>query len=323
MSFSSQVKEEMAAQSAGAGHCRAAELSAILTFCGGVRISGRDEVSVRVVTENLPAAQRFCVLVRTGFHVIPQVRVSVRQGGGHRLCCVQVTDQKEALRLLDAAGILDENLMPPPGAENGLLLPERTCCRRAYLRGVFLAAGSLSDPRKSYHLEMVTPEKEKAEHILSLLGDFGLEGRIVVRKRRYVVYLKEGDQISDFLKVTEAHRALLEFENIRVLREISNTVNRKVNCEAANIGKTVLASVRQRTDIRLVLRCMGEETLPGPLRETAILRLENPDLPLKDLGALHNPPVGKSGVNHRLRRLEALAASLRAKGEEDGPEDEN
>ncbi len=150
-----------------------------------------------------------------------------------------------------------------------------------------------------------------AEHLQELMNSFGSERKIVQRKKMHVVYLKEGAQIVDILNVMEAHVALLELENVRILKEMRNAVNRKVNCETANINKTVSAAVRQMEDIAYIRDTMGFDKLPDGLKDVALTRLENPDVALKELGSLFEP-VGKSGVNHRLRRLSEIANKLRA-----------
>lgn len=175
-----------------------------------------------------------------------------------------------------------------------------------------MAAGSMSNPGKGYHLEIVCSRPLQAQQILEILTEFEIEGRIVQRKKYYVVYIKEGAGISDFLNVVEAHVALMEFENSRIVREVRNTVNRRVNCETANITKTVTAAARQVDDILFLQQKYGFEKLPVSLRQMAEVRLEYPEAPLKELGMYLDPPVGKSGVNHRLRKLCELADAMRS-----------
>ena len=185
---------------------------------------------------------------------------------------------------------------------------------RAFLRGAFLAAGSVSDPEKFYHLEIVCATEPKAKQIRSIMATFGIEARIVVRKRHYVVYIKEGNQIVDMLNVMEAHRSLMEFENVRILKEMRGNVNRQVNCETANINKTVSAAISQIEDITYIRDRLGFESLPDGLAQIARARLMKPEATLKELGEDLDPPVGKSGVNHRLRKLSELAGKLRDQG---------
>ena len=190
---------------------------------------------------------------------------------------------------------------------------QETCCKRAFIRGAFLASGSMSDPEKSYHFEIVCATREKAEQIQKIMKCFELDGKIVLRKKSFVVYLKEGSQIVDLLNVMEAYVSLMEFENVRILKDMRNTVNRKVNCETANINKTVSAAVKQIDDIRYIQETKGLDKLPEGLKDMALTRLTYPEASLKELGSLLTPPVGKSGVNHRLRKLSEMAEELRTK----------
>ena len=175
---------------------------------------------------------------------------------------------------------------------------------------MFLASGSVSDPNKSYHFEIVCKTQEQAEQIKEILLGFNTDAKIVERKGHYVVYLKEGENIVDALNVMEAYVSLMKFENIRILKDMRNAVNRKVNCETANISKTVNAAVKQIEDIELIRDKIGLDNLPDNLREIAMLRFVYPDVALKELGKYLQPPVGKSGVNHRFRKIAAIAEEL-------------
>ena len=202
-------------------------------------------------------------------------------------------------KALQAVKILDEN-----GSLSGMLeevnpvLIKKSCCKRAYLRGAFLCLGSMSDPHKGYHLEFVCEYEPWAEQIRQVIGSFDLEAKIIKRKKYYVVYLKEGEGIVDLLNVMGAHRLLMELENLRVEKEVRNSINRQVNCEAANITKTVTAASKQIEDILYLQRHYGLSNLPDNLRQ--------------ELGGYLNPPVGKSGVNHRLRKISEIAEKLKA-----------
>ena len=189
-------------------------------------------------------------------------------------------------------------------------LLSKSCCKRAFLRGAFLASGSISDPQKSYHFEIVCQEQEQAQLLQELYRAFELDAKIVQRKKYYIVYLKEGAQIVDALNVMGAHVALMNLENVRIMKEMRGSVNRIVNCETANINKVVGAACRQVDDIRYIQSKIGLDELPPALKEMALVRLEYPDSSLKELGELCDPPVGKSGVNHRLRKLGEIAKKL-------------
>jgi DNA-binding protein WhiA len=174
-----------------------------------------------------------------------------------------------------------------------------------------LAGGSISDPEKSYHLEINSPGKEKALQVAGCVKAFELDAKIVERRKYQITYLKEGSNIADMLNVMGAHISLLEFENIRIVKDLRNDVNRKVNCETANMDKTVKAAVKQVEDINYIMNTVGLDSLDDALADVARVRLEYQDASLKDLGAMLSPPVGKSGVNHRLRKISQIADEIR------------
>ena len=229
-----------------------------------------------------------------------------------RIYSVCIRKHEDAIRVLQAAKLIDlygeieENLSL---AQNVVI--RKSCCKRAFIRGAFLAAGSISDPEKFYHFEIACTAPAKAVQLQELMLFFGLEAKIIQRKKYNVVYLKEGSQIVELLGLMEAHVALMELENIRILKEMRNSVNRQVNCETANINKTVSAAVKQLADITYIRDTVGLDYLPELLSEVAQVRLEMPDATLKELGENLSHPVGKSGVNHRLRKISAVAESLR------------
>lgn len=183
--------------------------------------------------------------------------------------------------------------------------------KKTLLTEAFLSSGSLSDPEKSYHFEIVCREIGKAQELIEIMREFELDAKLVERKAHYVVYLKEGEQIADMLRIMGAYRSCMDFENVRIVKEMRNSVNRQVNCETANIHKTVGAAVRQIEDIRLIEERQGLSELPKSLREMAEIRLQHPDAPLLELGNYFSPPIGKSGVNHRLRKITEIAEKLR------------
>ena len=278
MSFSAEVKEELQKQVGKSRHCQIAELAAMIAFDG-------------IGIENHLLNEKYQALVGELF-----------------------PGEKDVAewRILELVKMWDEKQQKPEinSTVNGLLL-QQVCCRRAFLRGAFLAGGSISDPNKSYHFEIVCKTLEQAEQLRDIINSFAMEAKIVERKKHQVVYLKEGAQIVDMLNIMEAHVALMNLENVRIFKEMRNSVNRKVNCETANISKTVNAAVKQLEDIVFIRDKAGLDSLPDNLREIALLRLENPDAPLKELGTFLDPPVGKSGVNHRLRRISEIAETLR------------
>lgn len=277
MSFSSDIKEELARQYSKAKHCQIAEIAAMIMQEGRISMN---PYSLSFDTENPMLLEKYAILLKRGFDI----------------------DVSKKLESQDCKRIVD--------AIQGLYL-EKVCCKRAFIRGAFMASGSMSDPNKAYHFEIVCRTPEQAARLQELMREFETEPKIVARKNHYVVYLKDGSQIVDMLNVMEAYVSLMNLENVRILKEMRNSVNRKVNCETANIGKTVTAAVKQITDIELIRDTNGLDSLPIPLREMAMVRLEHPEAPLKDLGQYMDPPVGKSGINHRLRKLAVIADSIR------------
>ena len=243
------------------------------------------------------------------FNIEAELAVKLNQKENTYL--IRVNDKEETRQILWAVKLQEtdrELRMPVPA-----VVVQRQCCKRAFLRGAFLAAGSISDPNRFYHLEIVCPDTPRAEQVQELLRSFDMEARIVLRKNHPVVYLKEGAQIVEMLGIMEANIALMKLENVRILKEMRGSVNRKVNCETANINKTVSAAIRQIEDIRYIEETTGFSSLPEPLEQMAKLRLQYPEASLLELGKMLTPVVGKSGVNHRLRKLKEIAEDLRRK----------
>ena len=313
MSFSSSVKDELSRQMPGARHCQIAETAAILSLCGRVKISASDHFWIEIHTENVAVARKYFTLLKKTFNI--RTDASIRSGinpGRSRTYIVAVREHEEALKVLQAVKLI--NSQGEIGENLSLIrnvVLQNACCRRAFIRGAFLAAGSISAPEKFYHFEIVCPTEPKAEQLKNIIATFDIEAKIVPRKKYYVVYIKEGSQIVDILNVMEAPVSLMELENIRIVKEMRGSVNRQVNCETANINKTVSAAVKQIEDIRFIQSVAGLSGLPESLQEMARIRLERPEATLKELGEALEPPVGKSGVNHRLRKLSLVAEELR------------
>ena len=300
MSFSGSVKEELAAHVSTARHCQLAELAALLFFGGGVCDGGRH---LCLDMENEAVARKCFTLLKKTFNI-----ETVMRGRGRLIPDDEM--ERKVTEALYLAGEGWEGIKLTRTVSS--LLIKNSCCARAWLRGSFLSVGSMSDPRKSYHLEFVCDEKEQAEQLREVLLEFRIEARIIGRKKYQVVYLKEGEGIVELLNVMGAHVSLMELENMRILKEMRNSINRRVNCETANISKTVTAAGRQIEDILLIRDRYGFENLPDNLRQMAEVRLEYPDAALKELGGYLEPVVGKSGVNHRLRRLSEIADKIRS-----------
>ncbi len=319
MSFSSEVKEELSRQFSKARHCEIAELAAIISFCGQVHKSKFGGYHVIIHTENITVARKYFTLLRKTFNI--KAEVTIKRNAflkKSRTYIVTINNKNDGLRLLQALKLVDDR-GGFYGMEKGVnnLVVQSNCCKRAFLRGAFLSVGSISDPEKFYHLEIATTKEEKAEQMKDLMKQLDLDAKIVTRKKYFVVYIKEGNQIVDCLNLIEAHISLMNFENIRILKDMRNSINRKVNCETANIQKTVSAATKQLDDIKFIRDTIGFSNLPDGLEQIALARLKDPEATLKELGEALDPPVGKSGVNHRLRKLKIIADQIR---EEQGGE---
>ena len=319
MSFSGNIKEEISRQLSPARHCQIAELAAIISMCGAVMIDSRGHAALKIHTENLAVARKYFTLLKKTFNI--NTDVLIRQGllpARSRTYVVAVREHEDALRVLQAAKLLDANgeIAEDLSLVHNVIV-QNTCCRRAFIRGAFLAAGSISDPEKFYHFEITCASMGKAKQLQGLMASFGIDARIVLRKRYFVVYVKEGSQIVDLLNIMEAPVALMELENIRIVKEMRNTVNRKVNCETANLQKVVDAAVRQVKAIRIIDREIGIDELPEKLRIVARLRWDNPEASLKELEELMDGELSKSGIGHRLKKIEALALTYDPMGLEE------
>lgn len=192
-----------------------------------------------------------------------------------------------------------------------LKLNENDDIKKSIVRGAFLGSGSVTDPNKQYHLEIIFEEKNNAEFILNICNSFGINLKLLNTKNKYHIYIKDAEEISKFLALLGASRGVLAFEDVRITKEVKNNVNRLVNCETANLNKIVNASVDQINDIKTIQKFNKFDELPDYLKEIALIRLENPDASLKVLGEMLDNPLGKSGVNHRLQKIHQIAEDLR------------
>ena len=287
MSFSSLVKGELCGIY-GVTHCSKAEMSAIIDTCGIINDSG-----IVMQTENAAVAKKYFCLIKK--HLKLQGEVSIRN-----------SRQFNRSRVYIVYTPLTEKLLYEKGD-----VVNRECCKRAFIRGAFLAGGSLSDPEKSYHLEFVNTDWAKSEYLAEMINSCGLKARVIKRKSHYIVYLKEGENIVDLLNIMGAHVSLLNLENLRIVKDMRNYVNRQVNCETANSLKTVEASIKQINDIKTIARIKGLGFLSEQLEAVAEIRLTHVNASLKEIGAMLSPPVSKSGVNHRLRKISEIADNLR------------
>jgi len=313
MSFSATTKDELARLEINNQCCELAELAALIRMDGTLQISANQQYSLNVITENASVARRTYNLAKKQLqvpvHIVVRRKLRLKKNNSYLVKIYpQGIGELQKLGLVSADGEIQA------GIDKKLI--KKRCDQKAYLRGAFLAGGSISNPEGNYHLEIITGDEILASDLSRLLNKFQLNAKVSMRKNFHVVYLKESDHIFEFLALIGAHQAVLEFENIRILKEMRNQVNRIVNCETANLNKTVDAAVRQLENIRLIERTIGLNALPENLQEIARLRLEYPDYSLKELGDHLQPKVGKSGVNHRLRKIDEIAERILANTKE-------
>lgn len=293
MSFSSIVKEELSKKISGARHCQIAELAAIYSFCGSFVQKNKENRYIFFNFENVLVANKCFTLMKKAFTIYSGCDFVNQIAYDEKSLTISVNDKELCEKIQDAL--------------ESFSVTERTCCRRAYLRGAYLCGGSTTDPGKSYHLEIVCKNKKSADKIIELFETFDVDAKLVERGRYYIVYIKDSNKIVLALNVFEAPVALMEYENTIIMKEMRNSINRQNNCDVANLNKTVSAAQSVISDIKQLMGTAEYENLPDNIKEVAMLRVEYPDASLKELGEMLTPPLGKSGVNHRLRKLSEMA----------------
>ena len=303
MSFSNDVKNELSRIETNDVAGDKAELLGLLRMSGAIVIRGMN-VGIHFSTENAALARRALQLLKSNYQVQTEVVITrsrrLKKNNRYQVQVIpspQVSTALFELQLLSVESDLKNPLL------------ENHDCKRTFLRGAFLGGGSISRPSSDYHLEMVTENEDFAHTIIKIMQSFSLKAKLTDRKNEYIVYLKDGESIINFLSVIGAHNAMMELENVRIVKEMRNNVNRAVNCETANLNKVVKAAVRQVRCIHYIDEHMGLAELPKPLQEVAKLRLEHQDVSLNDL-VEYSGGLGKSGINHRLKKLQEIAVGL-------------
>ena len=303
MSFSNDVKNELSRIDTNDAAGDKAELLGLLRMSGAIVIRGMN-IGIHFSTENAALARRALQLLKSNYQVQTEVVITrsrrLKKNNRYQVQVIpapQVSLAMQELQLLSVESDLNNPLLTTHD------------CKRTFLRGAFLGGGSISRPTSDYHLEMVTENEDFAHTIIKVMQTFSLKAKLTDRKNEYIVYLKDGESIIKFLSVIGAHNAMMELENVRIVKEMRNNVNRVVNCETANLNKVVKAAVRQVNCIKYIDAHMGIENLPQPLQETAKLRLDYPDVSLNDL-VEYAGGLGKSGINHRLKKLQEIARGL-------------
>lgn len=312
MSFSGDVKEELLSVNGNGRHCQIAELAAYFSYCGFVKKSNSGHMVIGITAENKAIATKCFTLIKKTFNIYSGILIRKHSFSSKILSYeIQIEKPDEIKEVLMAIKKYKESEEPVLCSCVDKLLLKKDCCRRAFIRGTYLAIGSMSNPEKGYHMEFVFDHEDMAEEFIQILKTFSIGAKMVLRKKNYVVYIKDGEEIVDMLNIMGAHISLMNLENTRIMKDMRNSINRRVNCETANIAKTVNAATKQVEDIMLIQKLYGLHRLSDNLRQVAEVRLAYPEASLVELSQLMDPPVGKSGVNHRLRKLSELAERLR------------
>ena len=312
MSFSTDAKSEIMRAPCENDCCVKAELTAAFLLAGSISFKGVGRYTLCMSSENAAVARHFFTQTKRLARVTPQIQtVRSQQLGDHVRYRLELSEE-DSLTLLSRLDLLDSESFLGIRREPPEETLDRDCCKTAYLRGAFLTTGWVDHPEKSYQLEFAVPDENQAALLCRLLTEADVRCKTSARKNQTVAYVKDGESVSKLLALLGAFNAFMAFENIRIVKNLHNGVNRQLNCDDSNTDKTVRAAENQMRDINYLRTHGGLEALPLPLQQIAEARLNNPDANLTELGQLLEPPIGKSGVNNRLRRLSVLANRKRA-----------
>ena len=308
MSFTSKVRDELSRLEQTRECCNKAELSALLRLDGTVTRTSSNQYRLEVSTENAQVARRIIKLVRRLYQL--EIKLTPRKNVLHKTnnYLITIPNQPALATVLEELGLAGSVYLAG-GIEPTLI--RRECCVMAYLRGAFLGGGFIASPQGDFHFEIRTHTQKLAEELATLMARFSIEGRVISRRGSWTVYLKGAEPIINFLALVGAHNALLETENVRIIKSYRNDVNRRVNAEIANQAKAIEAAQSQIKDIELIDSVIGLDALAPALAAFAELRLKNANLSLRELGEASDPPLSKSAVNHRMRRLTDKANRIR------------
>lgn len=308
MSFASVIKKELTGIEVDPC-CVRAEVAALIRMNGTISAT-KDKFTLDVQTENAAIARRIYSLIKSIYlfpiEVLVRKKMTLKKNNVYIVRLVkEVKEFLFELKIIDETDHLVNTISPD--------LFKKPCCKKGYLRGAFLASGSINNPEtSSYHLEIFNFHEEHNTALCDLLNSFNLRARTLERRNGYITYIKEAEKITEFLIVIGAHTALFKFEDVRIVRDMRNSVNRLVNCETANLNKTIGAAFRQVESIRLIKEMIGLDALPERLQEIAEIRLKNQEATLGELSELMvREKISKSGINHRLRKIDEIAEKLR------------
>lgn len=312
MSYSSDAKMDMLGVGIKRKCCKIAELYGIITFLAKIKTED-EEVKLVFNTENEILADRINEHLYFLFRIKSEKQVFHQKHSRYSVYSVIVSNPKYIQKLFDTFGLkIDESGEVDFFIENSII--DKPCCKKSFVRGAFLASGSIMHPEKKYHMEFYTYHKRVSDGFENLMKELGLNPKVILRKKNYVVYFKNSDEIADILSMTGVFDTLMDFHNIRIMKDMRNKNNRIINCETANMEKTHNASIEHILCIQKLKKSSKWDGLSPVLKEIAELRLEHREASLKDLGDMFTPKLTRSGVNHRLKRLVDIANSL--EGEE-------
>ena len=313
MSFSVETKNELARLEQEKECCMLAEIAGFIRMTGSIRLAGGGKFTIVMSTENPAVARHYKIMIKDYFDA--EANLEVGQGTTlkkSKIYFLTIGPEERSEQILRETGILmvrGGNNFISDGIYDGLIRTK--CCKKAYLRGVFLGAGTITDPEKSYHIEFVCMTQTLANDVKKLINSFvDLHAKQIERKKHFVVYVKESEQIVDILNILQAHGQLLKFEDTRIIKETRNRTNRILNCDSANLDKTLNAAEKQLAAIHKIEEKKGLDFLNPKLRAVAELRIENPEATLQELADMMDPPMKKSGINHRIKKIEEIADTL-------------
>ena len=313
MSFTADVKKELTTLPTGKKCCQLAQIAGFLRFAGSITLS-QGGMGLRVATDSPAVARLLITLIRDYFGTKSALSIEnsmqpLSKGRSYELSITPEMNADGILREVGIIGVREGSNYITDGLDQNII--KKRCCKKACLRGIFLAAGMVSDPAKSYHLEITCTSDYMAQDVRKLIASFGLRAKVSERRGRYVVYLKDSEQISDFLTLIGASSQLFRFQNVMITKEMKGTANRIANCENANLQRSVNSAQKQIADIEYIDKTRGLLWLGDKLKNTAQIRRDNPELSLSELAALFDPPLAKSGLDHRLKKISELADSIR------------
>lgn len=302
MSFSADVKKELLRSFPEKPCCMLSELSALTQCCASLRLAGRGKFRVVYETENSALAKRIFLLLKRRMEITPQMEFNRHKRLGGRRLCILTVPEAEGRRLLVALRMIQESEAGVVFKGVPRVAMTRRCCRASFIRASFLGGGSVTEPEQGYRLEFISSET-RSDTLLKILSESNIEGKVARRRDGEIVYLRKGDDVVSCLALMGAHHALLDMENVRISRDARNKANRARNCDEANLKKQLSAGETQAQAIVAYSLAHSLGGLPQDLQEIGRLRMLHPEASLEELGQMLDQPIGKSGANHRMRRL--------------------